>query len=83
MERYVPNQDEFIKPLGFKNELARLFERAPGNMLALCVFSEYDLGDKAVKSERYAAVDYVEHMIRDDSGRLVPKLAVGICVDRL
>jgi hypothetical protein len=77
------NQDEVIKPLGFQKDLKRLFDRAPGNMIALCVFSEYDLGAKAVKSERYAAVDYADYMMRDDNGKLVPRIGVHICVDRL
>lgn len=81
------NQDEFLRPLGFKDELLRAFERAPGNILALCVFSEYDLleklKEKVVKSERYATLDYHEYMIRDDNGKLLPKLNGHICVDRL
>jgi hypothetical protein len=80
----VPNQDSVLKPLGFKDELADRFAKAPGGFLAFCAFSQYDLPNPK-KSERLVLLSYDEYMIKDDAGQLHPRTGVGshICVDRL
>lgn len=79
----VANQDPFLKPLGFETGLAERFARAPGGLLAFCAFSQYDLGERATKSERLVALDVDDFMRHDDNQRLIPRIADYVCSDRM
>jgi hypothetical protein len=79
----VSNQDPFLKPLGFETELAERFARAPGGILAFCAFSQYDLGERATKSERLVALNVDDFMRHDDNQRLMPRIADYVCSDRM
>jgi hypothetical protein len=79
-----PNQDPFIKPLGFEKELPKRFSNAPGGLLAFCAFSQYDhLSGNGSRSERLLALSADEYMRYDDNKILTPRLRDYLCIDHL
>ncbi|NJM34897.1 MAG: toll/interleukin-1 receptor domain-containing protein [Rhodomicrobium sp.] len=65
-----PNQDPYIRPIGFLDELPKRFEAAPGQLLAFCAFSDYALPPK---SESLRVVTVEEYANQRPNGDLVPK----------
>lgn len=78
----VANQDPVLRPLGFKEQLPRLFNEAPGHMLTFCAFSEYDQPNPT-RLERLVALNYRQFLSPDDNGRLNPTVAGHVCDERL
>ena len=77
----VPNQDPYLKPLGFKDKLPELFKNAPGGFLVFCSYSEYDQPN-ASKSERLVAINYNQFLSPDDNGKLNPTVSGHVCDER-
>jgi hypothetical protein len=70
----------FLKPLGFADEIQERFKRAPGGFLAFCAKSQYD---DSGKSPRLAALSVDDYMRKDDAGQLVARITDFICSDRM
>lgn len=75
-----PTEANFLKPLGFTDEVPERFHKAPGQLLAFCAKSQYDADGK---SPRLVALSVWDIMRKNDDGALTLKPTDYICSDRL
>jgi hypothetical protein len=71
------NEANFIKPLGFDEQVPDMFRRAPLQMLAFCAKSQYAGG----RSPRLVALSVTNFMMNDGGGRPVKAINERTCVD--
>jgi TIR domain len=75
-----PEEANFVKPLGFADELPKRFSKAPGGLLAFCAKSQYD---DTNKSSRIAVLTVTDFMRDEGNGQLQPRISDYVCADRM
>jgi hypothetical protein len=74
-----PNEANFIKPLGFDEQVPEMFRRAPLELLAFCAKSQY--AEDTGRSPRLVALSATNFMKNDGGGRLTVAIGEHACVD--
>lgn len=72
-----PNEANFIKPLGFDEQVPDMFRRAPLQLLAFCAKSQYAGG----RSPRIVALNVADFLKNDGGGRLARAIGENHCID--